>query len=429
MAASRSPYTVLTVSALIAGASTVESAAQISPDSDVSPNTSVSQRFFARRDLGDELRLGSFAILPTAKVDTTYVDNVFVDETEKRVDDLILETGGETEVLSQWSRHGLAIFGSYKRNKYTDNDSESFNDRGFGGRAWLDMGRASRLTVDGSFRKSVETRQTLQTADGAIAPVEFSESYVGATLDIVHTRFREEIGVRFEKSNFFDAVSAFDGSTIDQDFRDEKFASVYARQYVRVRPTIEMFVEARGWNRRFEEVTGQPFPSQDSRAYALSSGVAFDINKVARGEVLAGYQKEDFENDDFVDLSGFFLEAEMNMFVSDLTTVNVNAARAINPSGILGIGGFVQSTASVGVDHELTRKILLSGEIGYRLDELGDIDREDHVFTAGVEASYLIGKRIALKAGYGFTDVRSTGSAARSDFDQSAFRIGIELRR
>ncbi|MEM6536817.1 MAG: outer membrane beta-barrel protein [Pseudomonadota bacterium] len=405
-----------------------KSAAQNSPDADVSPNVSVTERFLSRPRGETGIPIGLWQIDPSLSVTSSYVDNVFIDSPDDRVSDGIVTAGGAVTATTRWSVHEVQLRAGAARTTYVDNDTENFTNVEIDARGRFDFGRSSDITVAGNYVSSVEQRTVLQTAAGAEQPVRFSQLGGGATLNLRQTRFREEIGFRFSNIDFDDAIDASDGSVIDQDFRDQDIYEAYYRQYIRLRPALEGFVQAEGRQRRFDNSQIGIGATQDSDSFTVTGGIAFDIQKAARGEIGIGYQREDFESDAFADFGGFSASAALELFVSDLTTVTIEGQRGIVPSAVIGAGGFFSSRAAANVDHELLRNLLLSVGAEYRLEEFQDIDRSDTTFQTNLAATYLIGRSVGLVAEYQYTDVTSDGLLARQPFDQNIFRLSLEYR-
>ena len=174
--------------------------------------------------------------------------------------------------------------------------------------------------------------------------------------------------------------------------------------------------------------------SQDSQTYGASVGIALDINKVARGEIGVGYQSRNFDSDLFDDISGLNIDASLEYFVSDLTTITLIAERSIENTAIVGFAGFYSTAGEVRVEHELLRRVMLVGDVRYTVDDFRDavgfsIDRTDKFlrFSAGVQ--YAFRPNIVLGARYIHNDVSSTGVNARPGFNENIAQISLELRR
>lgn len=405
--------------------------AQESADEDVSPNYSVSERF--GRNFGvDGIRSGSFVLFPVARYTQIYDDNIFSTPTNK-TDDLIGAIFGELALESDWDVHDFSLFGNVRRLQFFDNTDESTTDFSVGSAGRFDLGRRSFVSFSADYSRQTEARRALQTANG-IDPVRFSVFRASLDVDLRQNRFREQFGVSFTKDNYNDAFSPVNGAEIDQDFRDREAYQVFYRQSFRVRPTVALFGEVRGGVQQFDSNQVGFNVSQDSQTYGGSVGIALDINKVARGEIGVGYQFRNFDSDLFDDISGVNVDASLEYFVSDLTTVTLIAERSIQNTAIVGFAGFYSTGGEVRIEHELLRRLMLVGDVRYTVDDFRDavgfsIDRTDKFlrFSAGVQ--YAFRRNVVLGARYIHNDVTSSGVDARSSFNENIAQISLEFRR
>ncbi len=410
-----------------------EAVAQESADEDVTPNFSVSERF-AQNFGADGIRSGSFLFLPVVRYVQTYDDNIFGSPANE-TDDFIADINGELGLQSDWDAHALNIVGNVRRLQYFQNTGESTTDYGVNGEGRFDLGRRSSATLSAGYNRLTEPRRSLQTAFGE-KPVRYSVFDAAFEIDLRQNRFREQFGVSFVKDNFRDAFAPNSGVPIelDQDFRDREAYDVFYRQSFRVRPTVALFAEVAGGVQEFENNQPGLNASQDSQSYGGSVGIALDINKVARGEIGVGYETRNYDSDLFDDISGLNVDASLDYFLSDLTTVSLTARRSIENTALVGFAGFYSTGGGVQIEHELLRRVLLYGGVQYTVDDFRPvngvaIDRTDKFlqFTAGAE--YAFRRNIVLRAGYTHIDVSSSGALARSGFNENIIQVSVELRR
>lgn len=407
--------------------------AQENADQDVTPNLSVSDRF--NQNFGaDGIRSGSFLLFPSARYEQIYDDNIFSAPTNE-VDDFIANISGALSLQSDWDVHSLRVDGTVRRLQYFENDTESRTDYGVEGLTRLNLGSRAIATFSAGYNQRTEPRRALQTASGE-SPVRFTVFDAAVEFDFRQNRFREQFGVRFVKDDFDDAFVSNNGNPIeiDQDFRDREGLEVYYRQSVRLRPTVALFAEVGGGVQEFDNDQPGLNVSQDSQSYAASVGIALDINKVARGEIGVGYQKRNFDSDLFDDISGLNIDASLEYFLSDLTTVSLAAQRSIENTAIVGFAGFYSTGGEIRVEHELLRRVMLFGGAKYTVDDFRavngvDVDRTDKFLEFNAGAEYAFRRNIVLRAGYRHIDASSDGMLARDGFDENIVQVSIELRK
>ena len=392
---------------------------------DVSPNVTVSERFDSNFE-PDGLRTGGFTLFPSLSVESVYESNIFttpVDET----DDFATNVAGRVGLRSNWSVHGLEFFARIQRLQYHEQRRESVTDYTAGGSGYLDITSTARVRATGSYSEATEARRATQTPAGAVEPVQFSTTAAALDFDIGQTRFREQFGVSYRKDNF-DDVFSFAGPVIDQDFRDREVYAGYFRQLFRVSPTLSAFAEIAGEIQEYNSPQPGTAIFQDSESYRISGGVAFDINRVARGEIGAGYESRDYDDPVFTDISGVNVDATLEYFLSDLTTLTLRGDRTIRDTAIPGVAGATSTGVSFTAEHELLRPLVLVGVASYRNDDFRGLDRTDKVwtFTGGVD--YAFRREVIFSLRYLYFDVDSDGAFARAPFTDHIARLGVEFR-
>lgn len=415
----------LCAAACLIVASVSGAAAQENPDQDVSPNFSVSERFAANfRAPG--VQAGGFTLYPSAQAEGVYDDNILRVETAPE-SDFIANLTGALRAESNWSRHQFVLESRLNRRQYAERGDESTTDYAVGGAARLDLGSRSFLRPRAAYARSTEPRSAAQTAVGAVNPVRYDSLSAGADLLLRQTRFRQEFGVDYRKDDFSDVFTQA-GAEIDQDFRDRETYAAYGRLFARVRPTVELFVEGRGQKVVYDSSQVAIGAIQDSRGYSVAGGVAFDINKVARGEIGVGYTSRNFEDPLFVDIKGLNIDAELEYFVTDLTTVTIAADRSIQDASVIGAAGYWTNGVSATVEHELLRSVLLVATGEYRRDEFRELDRQDSFYRVSAGVDYAFRREVLVSLRYSHSNLSSDGLLARDGFAGNVVRLGLTFR-
>ena len=105
--------------------------------------------------------------------------------------------------------------------------------------------------------------------------------------------------------------------------------------------------------------------------------------------------------------------------VDGLTSVSVDANRTVGETTVTGASGYLSTGLNVGVQHELRRNVLLSGNAGYaNHDYIGHaITREDDYINAGAEVRYLLNKNYSVGLRYDYTNRDSNQAGA--DYDRN----------
>lgn len=113
-------------------------------------------------------------------------------------------------------------------------------------------------------------------------------------------------------------------------------------------PDTAVFARYRYNERDFRLAPPAVANNRDSDGYTFDVGVEFDLGGLARGEIGAGYMKQEYENPAFGTVDGFGVDGLLEWFPTQLTTITFTARRSIEDAGIAAASGYVGTGLSVG---------------------------------------------------------------------------------
>ncbi|MEL6361783.1 MAG: outer membrane beta-barrel protein [Pseudomonadota bacterium] len=394
---------------------------------DVSPNRSVRERIRPEfQALG--IRTGAFTIFPESTSRLIYNDNILATPDEFAETDVIADLSASLRAVSNWERHRLNISGNVNRREYVDRASESTTDYGFTGEGQLNLGSQLLLLANGSYRRETESRGESQTVFGADSPVRFNDFRSEVAIQATQTRFRETFGLRFANVDFEDVT--FDDGEVngDQDFRDRQAYGGFARFDYRFRPLIGIFARGAYNVIEYDQIQPFAFAEQDSRNLQVLGGVFFDVARVARAEIGVGYSDQDYRSEAFADVSGLNIDANIEYFLSGLTTVTLRLSRDIQEAFVFGGGGLYENSITLQVDHELLPSVIVGLEAGYSRNEFQNIDRNEDIQRYRATVDYFFRRSVGVRLAFGRRSLSSNQQIGRADFDQNVATLSLVLR-
>ena len=110
------------------------------------------------------------------------------------------------------------------------------------------------------------------------------------------------------------------------------------------------------------------------------------------------------------------MNAEVQWFPTQLTTVSVNAARRSSPQLDAQSPGAIDRSAGLSIDHELLRNVILGGRASYTQTDYALIDREDKQNRLGASVGYRMNRHLRFDLGYDYIDQQSRGFNQRRSF-------------
>lgn len=387
-------------------------------------NTSVRQR--PRPDYeAIGIKTGGFTLYPRVTVEAVHDDNIYATATDEE-SDVIWRVKPEVAVRSNWSRHSLGAFASASINRYSDFDTEDSEEYTLGANGRLDVERGSYLAGSLQYQELVEPRTSPQSPSAALAPVEYT--LLSGNLTGVKEFNRLRVTGRLDTKTFdyADAANRIGGviGVIDQDVRDRDEFYYGGKAEYAVSPDTAVFASFTGNTKEYDVAAA----GRDSDGYVATVGANFDLSQSVRGELEAGYMSQSYDNAVYDDIDGFSAKGRVEWFPTELTTLNVAGSRTIEESVAFGSQGYVSNNASIGIDHELLRNVLLAANASYGKDSYESIDRDDKRTGFNASAAYLLNRNVGLFLTYGYLKQESSGAASGASFKDNKIAASVALQ-
>ncbi|MBX3489222.1 outer membrane beta-barrel protein [Parvibaculum sp.] len=367
------------------------------------------------------VRAGSFIVLPSLTTSATYSDNIYRTQNNKE-DDLILTVQPQVLVESTWSRHALNLHAGVQSRFYDSNSSEDHTNWRIGADGRLDITRDTNVVAEIEYAESHEERGQPLALALAAEPTPFSMLSGKVELNQRFNRMTGTLGASYLDIDF-DNVPAFGGGIINSDDRDREIFGQRLRLGYDVSPDMNVFVEGRLNQVRYDLQPPAVPNSRDSEGYAVQGGVTFAITRLVSGEVAVGYLEQEYDSPAFPDVSGLAYNADISWSMTPLTTVTFGAGSSVDESTSVGVGGRLSQYARVGIDHELMRNVQLGGALRFQNDDFEGSPQNEDYFDAGIGVRYLMNRNVSLRLGYDY-GARDSNVAGR---DYTENRVGLSL--
>ena len=157
-----------------------------------------------------------------------------------------------------------------------------------------------------------------------------------------------------------------------------------------------------------QQVSGTP--TRNYNDISVLGGVDFADGGPFRYRLLVGYESRQFSSSQYKTIAAPIVEAEVIWSPTGLTTVSAIAARHIQDSANESTVGFTETSASLRVDHELLRNVLLQANGAYYRDDYSQGQGSQQLFTVGTGATWLLNRNLRLQTTYAFSRRTSSGT-------------------
>lgn len=388
-------------------------------------NVTVWQRPRPEYDAGP-IQNGAFLFYPNLELGFEYNDNIFATSVVEE-EDFIAIFSPSLDIGTTWSRHALSVNASATRREYLDFGDESVWNGTVGAAGRLDVVRGTFFEAGADYNALTEPRTSAGAANRAAKPIEYTNSglFFGGERTVGRTRLQGRID--FDEFDY-DDTALIGGGIADQDFRDRSQVLYTARADYAVSPDTAVFVRARLNEKDYDLAPPAVALQRDSDGYTIDVGADFDIGGVARGTVGVGYTEQSYDDPTLPDADGASVDAMVEWFPTQLTTITATASRGIQESAIANSGGFLGTEAALRVDHELRRNWILTAEGRFGQDDYQGVDRTDERFGASVSATWFVNRNVGVRAYYDFVDQDSSGAAGSQDYTRNVVGIGVTIR-
>ncbi len=367
------------------------------------------------------IRSGGFLIFPEASIGESYNDNIFATPTNE-TDDFITTLAADVAVVSTWSRHALNLRGGLSQDFFADNSDEDRLDWNVGGDGRVDVTTSTALSGSLNYAQLHENRGDPNAPTSASGPVEYKLFTASADFSQRFNRVAVSLGGDYADFNYDDVTSVL-GATIDQDKRDrEEYAERLRFSYL-VSPDTNVYLEGQLDQRKYDQQPPAVALNRDSDGWQVVAGSEFRLTNLAQGGLYVGYQEREYDDATLSDTDGIVYGANIDWFVTPLTTVVFSAKSSVEETTVGTASGYDEDRFGVSIDHELMRNVIVSGGASYTQDDFNDTPRQDDILGAHAGVKYLLNHNFDIGLGYTYTDRDSNATG----FDYTRNVVGLTL--
>jgi hypothetical protein len=387
------------------------------------PDLAVAERPHPELDpLG--IRAGSMIVSPSADLGAQYDSNIYASDTNA-VSDVIVTAGANVSVRSDWARNAVSAAASISRRQYLKAGSESTTNYllDAGGRLDLERGYLD-AAVDTA--RLTQSRSDVDAPGSADRPIRYHRT--GATLvgEYPFGMVTVRAGLDWHRFRFENARTIV-GDPLRQDFRDRDITSALARADLAVSPALSLYVDATANRRSYRDVGTASF-DRDSSGFTLEAGADFDITRLVRGHVQAGYLSQQGANSIW-SAKGLSGRGKVEWFVHPVLTVTVEGGRQIRDSAQTDTPAYLSTDVIARADYELLRSVIISAEAGYTWDEFQGTGGRARRPQAAASARYRMGRDFVYELRFEHLAQHSPRADGLRNFEDNRLMLMVRFQR
>lgn len=353
------------------------------------------------------VRAGGFIVFPQLSTRIGYTDNVYT-QPDNTVGDGFVSVDPSVKVRSDWAVHRLELNASGSFRRYFNQTIRNQSGYNVSATGRIDLSPALVIATQAGTARLFES----QFSGGAIANTSSAVPYQRTLASIRATYVSGQvrlIGAADYTDFSFKPVTTLTDVEISQSNRSREIYRGTAQAEYGLSPSISVFVQGNYSDTKYDERLNPTTANRDSNAYQFLAGVTTDINALIRGSFGIGYMRRDYDAPIYNDLSGLSVEAQLEWFVTQLTTVTVSGRRRMEDSLVTNSSGYYNNGGAIQVDHELLRNLLLRAGLDYEKDIYRGIDSKAEVFRVLGSARYLMNRNMTVGGELTYGDRSSSG--------------------
>jgi hypothetical protein len=150
-----------------------------------------------------------------------------------------------------------------------------------------------------------------------------------------------------------------------QSFRDVDVNTLTGTFFYRMAPKTRILFEASV--AKFDDVASTLATDRTSDENRFLAGVEWAATAIISGTFKVGYQQRDYADESFNDIDGLSYNLDMIWQPNSYSKVIIGSTRTTRESAQQDIGGFISTSYSLGLEHELSSRTQLNA--AYKQDE------------------------------------------------------------
>jgi hypothetical protein len=374
------------------------------------------------------LHVRDFFWFPEAELDEAFNNNIFATPSPT-TSDFITLVQPRFDLLSSFPQNALNLHGGAALQFYARDPSQNTQSGFLAADGRLDVTSGSSL-YGGVRLAHLYLPRTAPTSPGnAAEPVTFNAYTVNAGYLQTGLRlgYQAEVAVHGEQYN---AVPLIGGGISPQSPNNVTIYQGTLRGNYEFAPDYQAYLRY-AENLRILPITVPGGVSFDSLGYRIDAGLQILPSGVAYGEIYVGYLSQVFHTPSLGSISAPDAGGQMVWNVTRLTTLTFTGLRTVvqSNSAISGTGsGYLASSGTMNVDHELLRNLLLNASVGYENDAFQGVSRNDNVFSAGAGVKYLLNRNLYLGGSFSYLQRISSGTMPGAPYSQNILMLRLSTQ-
>jgi hypothetical protein len=367
-------------------------------------------------------RIGSLMINPYLGFSEAYNDNIFFTEHNPK-DDFISTISGGVRASDALENLSLLLDVGADGAIYAKNPDETYWQGHFSLNGRYDIDPGFALLGQIQALRLVQARDEPDVING-VKPTIYYDILSSVGFSKNQGRFNLSSSVTYERLQYQNTTGA-GGVTIDQQQNNQNVYGIDARLGYNYVGNQDVFIRIRGNIRDYVQSVSSDGFQRSSKGYILTFGSTFDLGGLITGSAAIGVEQQFYDDARFGTVTNPIANLNLLWNPTGLDSVIGNLTYDFVPTLTGSSPGYWRSLASLEVDHELRRNVVLIGEVDFLHRDYVESNQFSNAVGASVGARYLIDNGLNLDARYRFRYQQGNGS--NSDYTNNT--VFVQLRK
>ena len=370
------------------------------------------------------VHVGGFTVFPDATLSMLAIDNLYASDTD-RTGAVAVTLAPNIHAILDDKQTRIDLTGGAQVARFISRSQENYTLFNAAADGQQTLGSGIRAKLHAGYQRQVQPRSDPGAISSSIKPILFGTADVSGELQWQRGRSLVR-AVGSYSDTAFKAGELATGLTLPQDYRDRKLARGMAQFDYALTADFALRIEGSYAESRYRK-TAIAVTNRDSRRIELLGGATFEFTDLLRGEIGVGYLNLAYDAPGLRGFKGFGARAQLEYLPTRLTTFTLRASRTIEESGNVLSPAYLRSGASLTVDHELYRNLILSATGGYQRSAFKQPDRTDKRLTAGASARYRLSANVSVVARYTYLHATISPRSSGRTVDINSATVGVNF--
>lgn len=329
---------------------------------------------------------------------------------------------------SNWDRHQVQLQASGAFRRFFSNAIRNEDSYNLGALGRLDVGDSLEITGEGQYAQQFETPITGDVASSLAVLSQYKRDFL--SLRGQYGMGQGRLTLAADRSHFaFDPIRLPNDVVIDQQNRDRTLTRATAQAEYAFTPSISVYGQLSYGDTSYDTLLAPGVANRGSDSYRFIAGTNFDLSSLVRGTIGLGYAQRNYNSPLYEDVDGLSVEAKVEYFPTELTTYGLNLRRVIEDSNIGNTNAYFDNRASLRVDHELLRNLILNAVGEYAQQNFIGSNRKTTFYRAAGGARYFMNRLLGLQMQLSYIKRDASGEDLGQQFNEFRGQLTLVVQR